>query len=344
MNFRSEIDPANIRIPISDPLIDINRDKIFSGLFLHYDSVHVYPAFLTGRKDYSDGQLVASGGYLSFDRNTQQYLIAQKEKLDDRTLPGNLIGLNRETCDLTGEGKLSLGEKMGQLKLTTVGNISYNPASDKTEADVMLGIDFFVADNVMAVMSAEADSMPTLPATDQARPAYTRNVIEMIGRQKYEAMRSEQSLFGASRSYPAELKHTLLFSELKLVWNGESNSWISTGKIGIASINGVPVNKRVDGLIEIQIKRSGDIMDMYLQLDRRTWYYFGYTRGVMQIHSSNNELLDRIQKLKATDRRMKVTTGESYIYMISTDVKKNAFLKRYREITEAQQNPQDGGQ
>jgi hypothetical protein len=336
INFRSEIEPSNIRIPISDPLIDINRDKIFSGLFLHYDSVHVYPAFLTGRKDYSDGQLVASGGYLSFDRNTQQYLIAQKEKLDDRTLPGNLIALNRETCDVTGEGKLSLGEKMGQVTLTTVGNISYNPASDKTELDVMMGMDFFIADNVMAVMSAEADSMPTLAATDQSRPAYARNVIELIGRQKYEAMRSEQSLFGTSRSYPAELKHTLLFNELKLVWNGESNSWVSTGKIGIASINGVPVNKRVDGLIEIQIKRSGDIMDIYLQLDRRTWYYFGYTRGVMQVHSSNSEFLDKVQKLKATDRRMKVTTGESYIYMISTDVKKNAFLKRYREIMDAQ--------
>lgn len=336
--FRSEIDPATVMIPIADPLIDINRDKLFSGLYLHYDSLHVYPAFLTGRKEYSDGQLVSAGGYLVYDKNTGQYLIGQKDKLADRTLPGNLLSVNREACELTGEGKLSLGEKMGQLTLTTVGNIVHNPASDRTEADVMLGINFFIAENVMAVMASETDSMPGLPATDLNRPAYTRNMIELIGRQKFQAMRSDQSLFGASKSYPPELKYTLLFNELKLVWNNETNSWISSGKIGIASINGVPVNKRVDGMVEIQIKRSGDIMDIFLQLDRRTWYYFGYTRGVMQVHSSNSVFLDKIQKLKATDRRQKVTTGESYIYMISTDVKKNAFLKRYRDITEEQQN------
>lgn len=339
-NFRSEIDPQNVMIPIADPLIDYNRDKLFNGLYLHYDSLHVYPSFLTGRKEYSDGLLVTAGGYLMYDKNTRQYLIGQKEKLNDRTLPGNLLSLNREACDLLGEGRLSLGEKMGQLTLTTVGSIGYNPASDRTEADVMLGVNFFIADNVMAVMSAESDSMPGLTATDLSRPAYTRNIIELIGRQKFQAMRSEQSLFSTSRSYPPELKNTLLFNELKLVWNNETNSWISTGKIGIAGINGVPVNKRMDGLIEIQIKRSGDIMDIYLQLDRRTWYYFGYTRGVMQVHSSNSVFLDKIQKLKATDRRQKVTTGESYIYMISTDVKKNAFLKRYREVTEEQQNVQ----
>jgi hypothetical protein len=118
-------------------------------------------------------------------------------------------------------------------------------------------------------------------------------------------------------------------------WNNESNSWMSVGKIGIGSINNTQINKRVDGLIELQIKRSGDIMDIYLQLDRRTWYYFGYTRGVMQIHSSNSEFLDKIKKLKTADRRMKTTGGESFIYMVSTDVKKNAFLKRYRQSTEA---------
>jgi hypothetical protein len=80
-------------------------------------------------------------------------------------------------------------------------------------------------------------------------------------------------------------------------------------------------------------------MDIYLQFDRRTWYYFGYTRGVMQIHSSNDAFLEKIKKLKTADRRMKVGNGESYIYMVSTDVKKNSFLKRFREVSEAAQAP-----
>jgi hypothetical protein len=335
--FKSEIDPADIMIPIADPLIDINRDKIFNGLFMYYDSVHVYPAFLSGRKNYSDVPLVSSSGYLYYDKTTQEYLIGEKDKLRNRNIPGNLLSLHRENCILNGEGRLNLGEKLGQVKITAAGNISHNTVTDETNMDVLMGMDFFIEDNIMNLMASEVDSMPNLPAVDLNRPAYTKNMVELLGKSKYDAIKSELSLFGSMKNLPPELRHTIVFNELKLKWNGESNSWLSVGKIGIASINNVPVNKRVDGLIELQIKRSGDIMDIYLQFDRRTWYYFGYTRGVMQIHSSNNGFLEKMKKLKAGDRRMKVSSGESYIYMVSTDVKKNSFLRRYREVTEAQQ-------
>jgi len=202
--------------------------------------------------------------------------------------------------------------------------------------DLILGVDFYIADNIINIMASEADSMPNLSAVDLNRPLYTKSIVELIGKSRFDAMRSELSLFGSLKEMPSELKHTILFNELRLRWNNESNSWMSVGKIGIASINNTQVNKRVDGLLELQIKRSGDILDIYLQFDRRTWYYFGYTRGVMQIHSSNSEFLDRMMKLKPNERRMKVTSGESYIYMVSTDVKKNAFVRRFRDVSEQQ--------
>jgi len=243
---------------------------------------------------------------------------------------------------LYGEGKLNLGEKLGQIELTASGYATHSTVSNQTEMDLLLGIDFYIDDNIINIMASEADSMPSLPAVDLNRPAYVKNMSELIGKSKYDAMKSEMSLFGTMKEPPAELRHTLLFNELKLKWYNESNSWLSVGKIGIASINNTQINKRVDGLVEIQIKRSGDIMDIYLQLDRRTWYYFGYTRGVMQVHSSNNAFLDRMKKLKPTDRRLKVSSGESYIYMVSTDVKKNTFLRRYREVSDVQNQENDG--
>ncbi|MBN1790715.1 MAG: hypothetical protein JW830_09480 [Bacteroidales bacterium] len=337
VNFRSEIDPLNIMIPIREELIDINRDKIFNGMYLYYDSVHVYPAFLSGRKNYSDKAVISSSGFLFYDKPAQQYLIASKEKLMDRDMPGNLLKLHRESCELYGEGKMDPGAKLGQLKLTTVGNLLHKSVTNETEMDVILGVDFYIADNIIDVMASEADSMTNLPAVDLNRPFYAKGIVELIGKSRYDAMKSELSLFGSLKEMPPELKHTLVFNELKLKWNNESNSWVSVGKIGIASINNSQVNKRVDGLIELQIKRSGDILDIYLQFDRRTWYYFGYTRGVMQIHSSNGEFLDRMKKLKPNERRLKVTTGESYIYMVSTDVKKNTFVRRYRDLTEQQE-------
>jgi hypothetical protein len=332
--FNSEIDPQNIFIPVNDDLVDINRNKIFNGLFMYYDSVHIYPAFLSGRKNYSDKALVSSGGYLYFDKALQQYVIASKDKLLDRNAQGNLISLHRENCELYGEGKLDLGAKLGQTKLITVGNISYNTINKEVEADVVLGMDFYIADNIINIMASEVDSIPNLSAVDLNRNVYTKGIVELIGKSRFDALRTDISLFGSTDEVPDELKHTLLFNELKLRWNNESNSWVSTGKIGIASINNTQINKRVDGLIELQIKRSGDILDVYLQLDRRSWYYFGYTRGLMQVHSSNQRFLDRIIKLKPNERRLKVSGGESYIYMVSTDAKKNTFVRKFRDISE----------
>jgi hypothetical protein len=149
---------------------------------------------------------------------------------------------------------------------------------------------------------------------------------------------SQLTLFGSAKEIPQGIRHTITFSELKLVWDDEMNSWKSSGKIGVASIDNTPVNKRMNGLFELQIKRSGDICDIYLEADRRTWMYMGYTRGVMQIHSSSTKLLDSIKNQKNRDRRMKIRNGESYIYMVSTDAKKNTFYRRYLDETESQ-NP-----
>jgi len=343
VNFQSEIDPFNIYIPLADPLIDINRNKIFNGIFVAYDSIHLYPAFMSERKNYSDKPIVTAGGYLNFDKTTNEYRIASKDKLHNPAAAGNYLSLHRENCELYGEGKMNLGANLGQVKLTSTGNGKHNVIQNKTELDIILGMDFYIDPNIINIMAAEIDSMPNLPAVDLTRPAYTKAVTELIGREKLDALRTELSLFGTVKELPAELKHTIMFNDLKLQWNDESNSYLSVGKIGIASINNRQINKLVDGLIEIQLKRSGDICDIYLQIDRNTWYYFGYTRGVMQIHSSNRAFLDKMIAMKPNERRQKVTSGESYIYMVSTDMKKNEFIRRYREVLEqrSQENQED---
>jgi hypothetical protein len=342
MHFRTEVDPKDVYLPVTEELIDIERNKIFNGIYMYYDSVHVYPAFLSGRKFSSDKAVVSATGFLHYDHEKQQYQIASKEKLFDPSSSGNLLTLHRENCEMYGEGNLNLGANLGQVKLTTVGNALHKTIENTTELNVVLGIDFFIANNIINVMAAEIDSIPSLPAVDINSTLYTKAVIDLIGKTRYDAMKSELSLFGTTKEIPAELKHTVLFNELKLRWDDESNSWVSVGKIGIGSINGHQINKRVNGLLEIQIKRSGDILDFYLEMDRRTWYYFGYTRGVMQVHSSNNEFLDLMKKLKPSEREQKVSSGESYIYMVSTDVKKNNFLRRYRSVKEGVQEIQNG--
>jgi len=336
LDFTCEINPYNIYIPVPEQPLDINKSKIFAGLFMYYDSVHIYPAFMTSRKNYSDRNIVPVSGYLYYDKAAQLYMISSMEKLLNREIPGNYLSLHREDCQLYGEGKLDLGVDLGLVQMHTAGNLRHDINKNTTTFDLFLGMDFFFEEKILDVMAYELDSIPEAPATDLNRTTYNRAIIELAGKSDAQAFKDELNLFGTVRSMPEALKHTLVFNELKLEWNPESRSYLSVGKIGIGSINNIQINKLVDGLIEIQVKRSGDICDIYLEVDQK-WYYFGYTRGVMQVLSSNKEFLDPIIALKPNERKQKVRNKgtQSYIYMVSTDRKKTLFYRRYQQVLES---------
>ena len=76
-------------------------------------------------------------------------------------------------------------------------------------------------------------------------------------------------------------------------------------------------------------------MDIYLQPNDNVWYYFGYTRGVMQTLSTNTLYLDAIKEIKNRKRKIRAKRGEtSYIYLVSTNRKMGKFLRRVKQANE----------
>ena len=87
-------------IPVSDKPRDMNDNLVFSGSFINTDSIHIYPAFLSAQKSWTDVALVNSNGYLYFEKAKGRYLITSLEKLADPTLPGNMIAFDKNYCIL----------------------------------------------------------------------------------------------------------------------------------------------------------------------------------------------------------------------------------------------------
>ena len=83
IKFKSKIDPKNVMIPVSDKPRDINDNLVFSGSFINTDSIHIYPAFLSAQKSWTDVALVNSSGFLYYEKAKGRYLIASLEKLAD---------------------------------------------------------------------------------------------------------------------------------------------------------------------------------------------------------------------------------------------------------------------
>jgi hypothetical protein len=329
LKFKSTIDPRVVMIPISDKARDMNDNLVFSGSYIDIDSTHMYPAFLSARKTWSDVALVSADGYLYFEKEKGLYKIAQKEKLADLTLPGNLINFDKNFCILSSEGKMNFGANYDLLKIAAAGKVIHDADSGKINIEAIIALDFFFSASALKVMSDEIRMIPTLKAVNLNSDLVSKGMKDLLGTQTANQIKEEMDLFGSSKSLPKEYSYELLLNDVKLYWNEPTSSFRSRGKIGIGFIGPQPINVYVDGYVEIQRRRSGDLLDVYLKADESTWYYFSYFRGVLMTQSGNNNYNTIITSLKPNDRKHPDSTVRiPFTYMMSIENRLDRFIQR----------------
>ena len=328
--FKSSVNPANVRIEVDDAPVNISNSKIYNGLFLTNDSSHIYPAFFSQRRTYSDNPLIQASGLLTYDKDSMIYFIAPESKLKNRDTIGNLLAYNRDKCQLSGEGRLALGINLGRIKTEVLGRITHNLLNRETSLDVMMSLDFHFDNGLAAMMAGKIDSFPTLTGVNMQRPTFIRGMNEWLGVKKAEVFRRD-ALMGKVRNFPEELNKTLVLTQLRLYWNQSTRSYRSTGKIGIGNLFGHQVNRIVDGMVEIRKRSGGDEMDIYLKLDDRNWFYFSYTREMMQVISSYQSFNDRLMRLPEKQRILDDKQRPGFRFMIATSDRLNQFLRLYQQ-------------
>lgn len=331
IKFRSMIDPKRVMIPVPEKPRDINDNLVFSGLFINIDSAHIYPAFLSQQKAYSDAALVSANGYLYFDREKGKYIITSKEKLADPGLNGNLVAFDKNYCILSGEGNLNFGANFDLLKMKSAGSAVHNIDSGKVDISALFALDFHFSPEALNVMSNEIRTVPSLKPVNLNSDHYKKGILDLLGTDLAGQMKQEMDLFGTARDMPKEFVYELLLNEVKLFWNPATSSFRSLGKIGIGFIGAQPINVYVDGYVEIQRRRSGDMIDIYLKADAATWYYFSYFRGVLMAQSNNSQFNTILTSTKQKDRKHPdATVRVPYTYMIAVEDRLNKFLQRMR--------------
>ncbi|MGP8217275.1 MAG: hypothetical protein ACLQQ4_17035 [Bacteroidia bacterium] len=332
VKFNSQIDPSNVQIPIeSHPVNETNIPLAASPVLAVTDSMHMYGAFLSpvinGKKDIVT---LVDSGYLDFDKPTQQYRIASKEKLIEQSLPGNYVSLDTRRCILSAEGKFNLGPDYGSVDMQTVGNMTDYLVPDSVVSKVMVLLNFFFDDGALDKMAADFTNMGSLKPIDVTKGDVQKNLHELIGKEQADKLISQLTLYGTTKKIPKELQSSLFFSQLTLKWNNQTRSYVSEGKIGVGSVGKTMVNKLCDGKIEFKKKRGADEINIYIELDPQHWYYFNYVNGFMQATSSNNDFNNAISALKPDKREQKTDKGK-YTFNVSTSNKKTIFLRHFSD-------------
>jgi hypothetical protein len=340
IKFKSKIDSKNVMIPVGEKPKDINDNPVFSGSIINTDSTHIYPAFLSPKKSWSDVALVSSEGYLWFDKAKGKYIITSLDKLADQKLPGNMVGLDKNFCILSGEGTLDFGANFDLVKFRSAGKVIHSLDSGKVNIEAILALDFYFSPEALKMMADEIRMKPSLKPVNLNSDLNNKGMKDLMGTATAAQIKEEMDLFGTSRNLPKEFDYELLLNDVQLYWNESTSSFRSSGKIGLGFVGPQPINVYVDGFIEIQRRRTGDLIDVYLKADESTWYYFSYFRGVMMTQSSNNAYNTLIANTKQNDRKHPDSnTKTPYTYMISVENRVERFLSRMAGDTGEEEAP-----
>ncbi len=328
LSFKAEIDPKEIYIPIEKAPKDATGRALATGIVLGKDTSGIYPTFLSPKINTSDLDVVAADGYLHYNNEAKEYRISNKEKLQGNVVPGNFISLN-DQCITEGQGKLELAVNLGQVELTTLGNIRHNINNDSTTLDVFIGINYFFNDESMRVMAERlANFFPPMDPIYYGEK-FELALMELLGQKEAKEKLQELNLYGQFKKYPKELEKTLFLTDVKLYWNEPTNSYRYKGFIGVSSINGIQINRMVYGMIEFEKKRGRDKFYLYLEPGADTWFYFEYSNNLMSASSSDENFNNAIRDTKADKRQNKVINGYPYQYTQSSAIKKRNFLRRF---------------
>lgn len=328
--FETKINPNDIYIPIDSTTKSADGNPLLAGVMLSSDSLGVYTIYLNSKKKYSHEEVIRAQGYLYYDKETTEYRISNKDKLQEMSFNGNYLSLNTKNCKAYGEGKINLGANTGQVTINSAGAVQHNQLDNEAIFDLVSIVDFFFSEEALKKMSKRLQEASSLDPVKLDRPTFEKGLREVIGKTEADKLIAQANLYGEFKKIPDELRKTLVFNDLKFKWDDNGRRYKSFGKLGISNIDKEQINKYVDGKVEIIKKRSGDILNIYIEIDKNNWYFFTYTRGMMQAISSDVDFNTAIQETKPDKRKSKAEKGqEPYQFMYSTERKKVDFLRKF---------------
>jgi len=332
MAVDQDLNPNHIAFRFGSHSRTADSLKAWFGLAYSFQYHHYYPLVLQALKSPSDEVLISATGSLDINHKTGSFLMGSPERIKDNNLKAGFVKLETKRCQMEGDGIFNLGMKNNMLKTKFIGKFKYLVVPDSLLLHVVMMMKFHFDQSALDVM---ADSLRMIPAksVDITKGLYPMALKKLLDPATAQSIITELSLYGQVKKLPAVLKNTISFTDLHLVWDPLSRSFISYGPIGIGSIGGNTLNKYMDGILQIRKGRSGATIEFILRHGKRQWYYFNYANGIMQVLSSDLNFNDIIENLKEDKRVLNPNSSRNYYeYVLTTRTRTINFLRSMKRL------------
>lgn len=335
--FTAELNPADIRMPVLAAMKDSLGDPLMAAIVYSDFFSSVYSAMFEKPKAWGDTVVATATGFIRYDKASESFMIGQNDRLDDKTKAGNLLTLDTKKCVVTGEGAIDLGAGLGQVKMQSFGKASHYMLVDSSSFKLALALDFFFSDQALGKFR-DALQASNLKGIDVNSDIYFSLLDNMVGTEQAHELLNDLNTTGQVKRLPPQLIKSLVLSDLTMAWDPDLKSYISTGSFGVAGIQRDLINRQVNGYVEIGKRRTGDILNIYMEISNTEWYFFTYGNGILQAISSDNDFNNIIAGLKEDKRTVKGKSDEEgYQFIIATPERRIAFLRKMQSRNQSNQ-------
>ncbi|PID90297.1 MAG: hypothetical protein CSA97_03635, partial [Bacteroidetes bacterium] len=331
LRFRTHIDADSIMIPLPFPPKDINDAWLISGTVLSYDSMHVYPSFISNRFSHDDGAFSRPSGFLTYDKKKGRFIAADSAFFTDPSTIGNRIELVKKGCRIHTSGLLHMPFDLPRVDIHTTGKIIHDLRDESQSMNMFLDLDFHFSKKALKRMAERLVNEPELVILDQTQLLYLDGLKERLDTAQFNAILSKIELFGQYKDPIEDFEPTISFANLRMKWDQAKRSMVSVGRLGIGSIVGIPVQRKVNGFLEFYRDYTGDRFTLYIQLNPNEFFIFTDYGSNMVVNSSDPEFMEIIRSTKRSRRKAKRKRGQrKFMYAAGTTTDMAKAVRRYR--------------
>ncbi len=320
----------------------IDGQPVQTGLYLSRENARIYPRVMMPLHFRKDRPIFPATGVFKYDEKKDEFLFGDSTKVISQNETGNIFTFKNRDGSVNAEGKFNICSEIEFIKVDAagIGQTKFHPpepvvdpnmiALDDTistvpqaapefpvTAELMTGIQLIVPDQLMKIMvndfnASSFDARIISYLTDIG--FYRKAAFEIFPNNKDV----QTAVNGMSSGYfdvPKKFNpYTFLFSRLKLKWDPDYQSFVTTEKsTGLATLNGENINRKVEAYIEFKMpSNNDDRLYIYIKSPSELYYFFGYRQGILNVVSNNPAFMEELRGLKGSEKVTKMGDGKTY--------------------------------
>ncbi|WP_171025568.1 hypothetical protein [Hymenobacter jeollabukensis] len=334
---QDSIDPQFVKIRMKEIKAEDGTPMV-TGIYQNEGTGRPYPLFVASKGSVTDGNLFEVDGTLTYDPKKRIYAISRHDPLDAEIYDGSVLQVNDSTGVLNFRGKVNFIGTNKDYTLVSSGVGRANADSTRYQIDAMMAFDLNFPDKAFEAMGEDlakyAKGLPEALTTSQNE---LYKMGEFAGSKAVSDYANRKGGGAPSlQKVSSKFLHDIMLSQVNMKWSNKYNAWYSVGKIGLVSVGKKDINAMIDGYVEIKKESTGDAVELFLEADPETWYYFKFAENKLLAKAQHGEFDEILGRAAKGD----YNTATDYGFFLGDEQEKVLFVNHFRKDYLGEAKPQ----